>query len=449
MLNYQKPRSTRTESRTIVGTVRGGRHQPAYAIAFRESESAVVQQTVYAKLAPIAGQMLTPISATVECVYVPAPAIDALKNPNDDYPGNSEVFRQKLLSGNPVFGLEDETEISKALGIEPRSISGVKKVNEAGRLAYLAAVKYLRQKKYVNAYVPLAGWTNVLAATIGETVLDRLNAVLDPEDRVNGKIDFGDRIAVEGVGFVDGTTPTTSQQGVVESDGVTRWGPYTSDPVQVRFADGKPKIFADMNSNISLTDFYLAERQDNITRELRKLVDENPEYGEELVARAAHGLSVDVGAQPFVTYRRDVTFGLNEIRAMDGANLDVTQTNGMAKIDFSVVVPRTEFGGVMVTLLTIRPDETLANQPHPFLSEEWGAINYVADEMAIDPVPVTVRELYADCDQVDEDTIACYIGNNGLKKRYAAYGFHRGVDKTTVENKTAVWQIEVPLSVTP
>ena len=219
--------------------------------------------------------------------------------------------------------------------------------------------------------------------------------------------------------------------------------------MQVRFADGKPKIFADMNSNISLTDFYLAERQDNITRELRKLVDENPEYGEELVARAAHGLSVDVGAQPFVTYRRDVTFGLNEIRAMDGANLDVTQTNGMAKIDFSVVVPRTEFGGVMVTLLTIRPDETLANQPHPFLSEEWGAINYVADEMAIDPVPVTVRELYADCDQVDEDTIACYIGNNGLKKRYAAYGFHRGVDKTTVENKTAVWQIEVPLSVTP
>ncbi len=145
------------------------------------------------------------------------------------------------------------------------------------------------------------------------------------------------------------------------------------------------------------------------------------------------------------------TFGMSMARAMDGAGLqaDVTQSNMAVSHQFTAPIPPTEFGGIVITFAVVRPDETLVAQPHPILSAEWGAINFVADEAAIDPVPVTIRELDADCDQVDEETTALYIGNNHLKKFYLNYGFNRNLDPTTVEAKTAIWQLEVPMSVTP
>ena len=125
--------------------------------------------------------MITPISAELIAVYVPVQAIDALANPEEAYSGNTEVVRDKLLSGTPLFDLEDEGEISKRLGVVPRSIAGVKKVNSVARLAHNAAVNYLRQRKYVKATQLLAANLGVTPALISETVLDRLNGVLDPE----------------------------------------------------------------------------------------------------------------------------------------------------------------------------------------------------------------------------------------------------------------------------
>lgn len=452
LTKYMRPRDTRRESRTMAGRFRGGKLAPVMAVAFRESESGVLSQTITKELDVIAGRMITPITAEVVCVYVPALAIDAIKNPLDDYAGNAEVFRQKLLSGNPVFDLEEENEISKRLGIEPRSVAGTKYVNEAARLAYISAINYLRQRKYVNTTLLDSTAMTVTPALIGQTVLDRLNGVLDPEDRVNGKVDFAGQIPVKGIftsgGFITtNTLKTTGGTAIENGIEVNNSVKAQEDPDNPGF----PGVFADLKNaeGVSLTDFYLAERMDGLTREMRKMVDANPTHGEEIVARFAHGLSVEVGKQPFVLYQKEVKFGTSMIRAMDGASLDVTQTNTMAQHSFTVPVPPTEFGGIVITFCAVKPDETLAHQPHPILSQEWGARNYIADEMAIDPVPVTIRELYADCDVGDEETIALYVGNNHLQKMYVNYGFNRHLDTTTVEAKTAIWQIEVPMSVTP
>ena len=116
---------------------------------------------------------------------------------------------------------------------------------------------------------------------------------------------------------------------------------------------------------------------------------------------------------------------------------------------FTVPVPKTELGGIVITFATLKPDETISSQPHPILSEPWGAINYAADQFKIDPVPVTIRELDADCAQSDEGTVAFYTGNNELKRNYVNYGFTRNLDLDDVANKTALWQYEIPASVTP
>lgn len=449
---YMKPTATRRESRTLAGRYRGGKLAPVMAVPFRESESGVISQTLTCELDPIAGRMLTPITSEIIAVYVPIPAIDALKNPTEDFVGNAEVTRQKLLTGDPLFTLENETEISKRLGVEPRSIAGTKKVNEVVRLAHNVAVNYLRQKKYVKATQIDKNSTAITPALISQTVLDRLNGVLDPEDRVNGKVDFTGSIPVKGIwtsgGFSSKNTLKTTGGTAIENGIITNTAPHIEeDPANVGF----PGVYADLDQadGISLTDFYRAERMDKLTREMRALVDKNPTYGEELVQRFAHGLSVDVGKQPFVVYQSQRSFGTSMKSAMDGANLDQTQTNSLAQQSFSAPIPATEFGGIVITFACLKPDETLAHQPHPILSDVWGARNYVADEMAMDPVPVTVRDLYADCDVGDEETIALYVGNNHLLRNYNNYGFTRHLDTTTVEAKTAIWQIEVPMSVTP
>ncbi len=242
---YQQARDVRREQRTLAGTFRGGKLNPIMAVPVTGSESGVVTQSVTYELDPIAGRMITPITAEIIAVFVPAPAIDALKNPEDDYPGNSEVVRQKLLSGNPLFALEEETEVSKRLGIVPRSVSGTKYVNEAGRLAHNCAVNHLRQRKYVKAELLDSTADVPTPAIISEAVLERLNGVLDPEDRVNGSVDLNlpsMNLPISGIGFTTGSTDNGART-VYDSAGTgsqtENYQHHEQDPGGVRIrADG-------------------------------------------------------------------------------------------------------------------------------------------------------------------------------------------------------------------
>ncbi len=461
---YMKPRSTRRDGRTVVDRFRGGKLAPVMAVPFRESESGSLHQSVTFELDPIPGRMITPITAELICVYVPVQAMHALQNTAMDYPGNDEVIRQELLSGSSLFALEPENELTMRMGIEPTRISGVAKANRAARFAHNAAVNYLRRRTYVNAVQVDKDNIEVTPAILSKTVLERLNGVLDPEDRVNGAVDLNipdQTMAVKGFGMVD-TQGFANGTALAKESGGTGTVTYnrsrsTSNQGSFRVEEdpnnlGYPGIFADFvgsDQQVTLSDFYTAEKMDRLTREMREIVDNNPEHGEEIVTRFAHGLSLEVGKQPFVVYQKQHTFSMSLQRAMDGANLDTTQSNLVASIEFTAPIPATEFGGIVVTFAVVKPDEALANQPHPILSAPWGARNYVADEMAVDPVPVTIRELDSECSQVDEDTIALYVGNNHLLKTYVNYGFSRNLDTSTVAAKTAIWQLEVPMSVTP
>jgi hypothetical protein len=121
----------------------------------------------------------------------------------------------------------------------------------------------------------------------------------------------------------------------------------------------------------------------------------------------------------------------------------------MGSFNFSIPAPKTELGGIVMTFVSVKPDEKLASQPHPILSDVWAARNYIADELVVDPVRATVRDLYSDCDQADEGNTVMYVGNHGLMRTYVDYGFNRALNPADVENQTAIFQYEIPLSVTP
>lgn len=431
MNDYQSVRNVRRESRTLVGRFRGGKLAPIMAVPVRGNEGGMLSQSITLELDPIAGRMITPITGELVSVFVPVQAIDALKSPEADYAGLTEVLREKLLSGNPLFGLENESELTKRLGVNPRSVAGQKKVNEMVRIGHNAAVNFLRQRKYVKATLLSSTNMAVTPALISQTILERMNGVLDPEDRVNGMVQFQ-------TGTI--TAPLSGVLPVVNPVSPT-----------VDLAGGVANLTGLNVGTVSLTDFYNAEKQDAIVRTMRQIVDENPQYGEEILLRWAHGLNVDNGRIPFVIAERTMQFGRNIMPATDSAGViaDVMRSDMMLQIGFNVPIPATELGGIIITFASIKPDETISSQPHPFLSDVWGADNFVADEMALDPVPVTIRDLDSDCLSAQESTVALYTGLNAIKQTYVSYGLNRQLNPTTVANKTAVWQLEVPMSVTP
>ncbi|MDZ4393446.1 hypothetical protein [Cypionkella sp.] len=472
MTKYQQPKKTRREAITLVDRFKAGKLAPVRAIPIEGNESGFLSGNVVLELDPIAGNMITQITGEVHVVFAPTEAIDAIKDPNAAYAGMREVVREKLLSGAALFPLETEGELSMRCGINPESVGGIKRVCQNIRFGHNVAVNCLRQRKYVKASLLLYSNSAITPALIGETVLNRLNGVLDPEDRVNGMVQFqtgtitapvhaGGSLGLTGIFPQDGTATVTLDN----VDG-TAGGAASSSPLHTKRASGNvapspaigatlPALEANLSGlnigSISLTDFYNAETQDRITRALRAIVDQNPEHGEEIALRWAHGLSVDGGTTPYVIYEDSQVFGKDIIPAMDSAGVaaETMRSDMKMMLQFSVPVPKTELGGVIYIFASVKPDETLKSQPHPIAAKPWGLRNFVADELALDPVPVKGRELYSDIAQANETTVYLYTGKNALLANYTTYGLSRRLDPATVANKTAVWQLEVPMSVTP
>lgn len=466
---FQKPRSVRREVRSPSGHMLAGKLHPAMATQFGQSEGGYVEQSVDMFLEPIAGRMLSAITGQVTSVFVPMPAIDALKNPDDDYPLNSEVYRDKLMTAETVFDVEAEGDISKSLGINPRSVSGTKFVGEQARLAYLVAVNHLRQLAYYKATLVDSAETAILPALFSQSVLKRYAGVLNPEDNINGAVPLQGpdaKVFLKGFGRGDTDYWTYPNDGeLVREGGEDSRIAYANSSMVHNHAQGAfyveenpdkagyPNLHINLSDqdlgNLKLSDFYRAETMDSLTRAMDQMIKENSVHGQAQALRMAYGLNVNTDNQPMVVYNKEQVFGAAIKSAMDGDNLDKEYTNHMSRFRFTVPIPRTEFGGVLITMISVKPDEALESMPHPFLSKEVSKKNYISDEAVIDPVPVTVRDLDSDAATGDEETVAMFVGNNHLDMLHLDYGFNRLTDMTEVANKSAIWQVNLPTSVTP
>lgn len=450
-------KSTRREMRDLTSRFKAGLLAPVMAQAFEPNEGGTVSQTVTFELDPVAGRVITPMYAEVQAVFLPVTSIERLLAPTNETADIPEVVRQKYLTGTALYGLEAETEISQRLGVVPRKNGGVKQVCTISRLAYIAAVNFLRKRKYAYAVELLHTTTAIQRAILSETILERFNAVLDPADQANGtvQLDIGtvnlplrwtDRGAAhnESGGALNTThrtivAPTAS---IVDNGGTNgRW----SDPNKIY------SVFDGQATGVNLTDFYKAENHDKMIRLFNEIVKDNPLDGEEAVMRFVHGMTMEPGRHPILVAEVRKAFGVDVRQPMDNAGIqqDAMMSKGMQQISFTAIIPATDIGGVLVTIASVKPDETVKDQPHPILSLPWGIRNHVDDETKLDPVPVLMREIDAEIATGSETTVAFYTGLNETKRAYIHYGFTGNTNLTTVEDKTAIWQVKVPASVTP
>lgn len=463
MNKYMRPRGRRREYNGKTGTFRGGVLRPVMAHAIRGSEGGMLNQSIRMELAPIAGRLISQIMAEVYSLFVPVQALDEIKDPANTAAGLTDIVREKLLTGNPLFNLENEGVISQCCGVVPRRIGGVARVSEAVRLAHNCAVNHLRQKRFDKAVLLPHTNTEITPAILSETVLDKLNGVLDPDDRINGAVSLNVNMTLPQIDATVMTNAAIAQNpsganlqveltGTTTPRPVAMWGGAVGTvPADNLFARINSQALGATTSNVSLDDFYNAETMDRLTREMDAIIDEFKQYGEEAVQRWCHGLAVDPGKMPIVIAERRAPFNRRIVGAMDSAGItnELMRSDFEISMDIMVPVPKTELGGVIITFLVVKPDETLSSQPHPFLSDAWVADNFAADELMLDPVAVTGRELDGDIASGSESTIFLYTGYNQLKRDYRTYGFARNVNLSTVQNKTAVWQLPIPMSVTP
>jgi uncharacterized protein YqkB len=452
---YQKSRSTRTEISTKSQTFRGGKLVPVNMTAVRSGESGISRMQVIAELDPIVGRLQSEITCEVTSVFVPALAIDDAKG-GSVMAGNTDALRDRLATGEAIFGLEDRNEISMRAGIVSKPIGGVRKVSEVARLAHNVAVNFLRKRRYIGALEIDVANTSITPALLSSTVLDRLNGVLDPEDRINGAVDLSGQYPVKGIAtnynLINSPAGKTADGETVSYPNYATINP-TSSSIHGIFVEtdaaGYPQVRANFEGQLSLKDFYVAQRMDAAAREIDAILDANPELGFEAVANVAYGLSIDTGKLPVVMYETTKKFARGVQSAMDGPSLGDMQTSNLVALDFAIPVPATEFGGVLVTFVSVKPDESLSSMPHPLLTDSWAQDNFLADEMAIDPVPVLAREIDANVAAGSEDTVCLYVGNNHLRKRITSYGWTENTDVSTVAHKSAIWQYEIPASVSP
>lgn len=452
MMDFRQARNVRREARSLVGRFRGGTLAPVMITAVKGNEGGMLTQTCTYELDPIMGRMITPITAEFIAVFVPLQAMDVLKNPAVAYAGVTEVVKEKLLTGSPLFGLEAENVLSQRMGVIPRRISNVLRVSEMVKLGHNCAVNHLRRRKYWRAALLTSANVVVTPALLSDTVLDRFNAVLDPDDRINGSVTLNSpsvRLPVRiDSAAAAADTPTNIEfaaggagRGVFATNGAAG-----QDPLLELYA-----LWGGNTSTISLAQFNNAKTADDLVRIMDNIMKANPEYGDELVLRWAHGMTMENGSEPWVIAERQTTFQRNIVGATDTAGItaETMRSDFMVQLGFTVPVPKTELGGVIVTFAVVKPDETLSQQPHPILSDNWTADNFVAEELLIDPQPVTMRELNASVPTANETTVAFWTGLNEIYRNYVHYGLNRQVAPATLTNKTALWQYEVPLSVTP
>lgn len=459
----------RHELRQIVGKTKAGKLAPIMAVPFLGRESGLLSQRVSLELDPVAGRMLSQIYAEVTAVYVPLQACDLLANgETDENAGITEILRRKIMDKEVLFPLEAENELTKRMAIVPRSISGEKKVSSIARIAHNAAVNYLRKDRYIYATEVAASNTAVTPSIISETVLDRFGGALDPDEHINGNVnlDLGaDRAPVKGITQVGNQNWTAAvARATGTSAKITLLSEVSGDnAARLDFARkaGNPSgteldIYADLQAitagGMSLTDLYNAQRADQLVRQMRQIANGNPQDGEDAVLRWVFGLSADGARHPFQIYRHRMPFAPSLQMAQDGTGMqdEVMITHAANVFQFSVPVPRTELGGVVITFLSVTPDEVIAQQPHPIFSDSWTAVNHASALMRLDPEPVQFRDLFADITTAAEETeTKFYSGANALKRTYVNAGFNRQVDPETVENKTQMWQYAIPAGVTP
>lgn len=437
------------------GGMRAMECHPLGICRFRPGEGGTVSTRLNTKLAPVSGYMRSKAYVDVVQIAVPYQAIEKLELEDQEDAGVTEMTRRRLMAKQGI-GLELEGEITKAANIHPISDGGQKKVTKTARLAYLAAVNHMRLYAYFAAELATKTETAILPAILTANVLQRFNGVLEPEKMADGAINLTGDIPIKGIGIL-GNPVEYSISDVNQSDGtngtVQGGTPSTGSLLHrlvVEHEGGIPKIQAEMSGvgELTLRDMVKSQKLDELVREFAGMIKKDPINGEEKVARALYGLSIDYDHNCQVLYRKVFELSAMHQRPMDGASINDVSAHFELDTQFATLVPTSELGVQLVTIVSIKPVETIKKQPDPAQTEAWELVNRVHDETELDEVLLTRRHLESDVAAEHEDQETFWVGHRALEHNYMTEGPNAQQIAAT-EMKSTMWQYAIPTSVTP
>jgi hypothetical protein len=455
---FNGQRRLRPWTNTHFGGLEAAKAHPLAICRFRPDEGGTVSTALDVGLAPVAGYMRSKAYVHVSQIFVPYQAIEKMELDTQEDAGVTEMTRRRLMAGEGI-GLEDEGVITKAANIHPKSIGGAKRVTKTARLAYLCAVNHLRKVAYYNATMVAKTETAILPAILTANILDRFNGVLDPERLIDGAINLTGELPVKGIskrtqnfgaahqGYGSGGENTdyasSSPMSNASQDYIFE---VEEDPAN----PGYPNIRVDMDgaSEVTLRDMMESQKLDDLIREFAGMIKKDPINGEEVVARSLYGISVDFDHNCHSLYDQIHELTAQHVQPTDGPSVNDVSGHFKLKTRIGTVVPRSELGGQLVTLVMVKPLETLSKQPDPAQTEAWQLVNRVHDETELDEQLLKRSDLESDLAAQDEDQDAFWVGHNSIKHNYATQG-PNAQQTAAVEMQSSMWVYEIPTSVTP
>ncbi len=458
---FNGQRRLRSWSNTHYGGMEAVKATPLAICRFNPDEGGTVRTDLNVMLAPVSGYMRSKAYVDVTQVFVPYQAIEKLELDEQEDAGVTEMTRRRLMAGQGI-GLEQRNVISDAANVHPKQTGDVRKVSKSVRLAYLCAVNHMRKVAYYAASQVPKTETAILPAVLTANVLERFNGVLDPERHIDGAINLTGELPVKGLVMSDtgtgvSTRNNTLETGEDEPQSTTGWRVGDGAGINklmvesIDTEDGRrPNVRVGMEgaAELTLRDMVESQKLDAIIRNFAKMIQDDPINGEEQVERALYGISVDYDHNCQVLYRKVHEVSAAHVRPTDGAS--VNDVSGHFELDtgFATLVPRSELGGQLVTLVSVKPLETVVRQPDPIQTESWALVNRVQDETQLDEVLVKRSDIETDMESTDTDTPVFWCGHNALKHEYSTQGPNERLIPET-ELRSSMWTYEIPTSVTP
>jgi len=312
----------------------------------------------------------------------------------------------------------------------------------------------MRKAAYFNAEEIGINDYAIQPAILSANVLQRYNGVLDPETLVDGAVNLTGDIPIKGIAREFGSSMkenADTTQKPKYTNHVETQSYNTSNNIIVKVdSDGYPAVYADLGgaSELTLRDMVKSQKLDRLVRDFAGMIKANPIKGEELVERSLYSLNCDFDATCQVLYQQTFELTAAHQRPTDGASINDVSAHFELNTSFATLVPRSELGGVAVTLVAIKPVETMAAQPDPAFTEQWQVVNIIQDETELDEQILTRSDLESDVAAADEDTEVFWVGHNQLKHDYHTQGAN-SQQIAGVEMKSSMWTYEIPTSVTP
>jgi hypothetical protein len=448
------------------GSMLAAKAHPLACCAFLPGEAGTISTDLDVALAPVSGHMLTNAYVDLVQVFVPYQAIEKLELDTQEDAGVTEMARRRLEAGQGI-GLEDAGDVSGHSNVHgKRVVDGPLRVSKTVRLAYIAAVNHLMKAAYHGALQYDKNSTAILPAILTANILERFNGVLDPERTIDGAINLTGELPVKGIGMVErgfGTTTETTVREAGEGTNQTIEGWEVGDThgnnsiiVERTEIEGTsfnvPDVRVDLDgvTELTLRDMVRSQKLDGLVRKFARMIQADPINGEQKVARALYGLSVDYDHNCQVLYRKVHELSPMHQRPSDGASINDVSAHYYLRTRFATVVPRGELGGQVVTIAMVKPLEVTQAQPDPRQTRQWALTNKVHDELDLDEVLLTRAELETNVAAADKDQAAFWVGHNALLHDYATQGPNWSTTGAlSVEMQSTAWTYNVPTSVTP